>query len=335
MKRYVVTGAGGFLGRALTKKLLDHGHQVVGLARGQYPELQGWGVATKRVDLGKPEIDLVEVLAGCEAVFHVAAKVEMWGPYAEFYSANVVATNNLLRAAKLAGVRKFIFTSSPSVIADGSNLKGVDESYPFPKHYKAFYPQTKALAENAVLQANSPDFFTVALRPHLIFGPGDQSLVPMILSKAAAGRLVQVGTGKNLSDFCFIDDCVQAHLLAEQALNSKPLSRGRAFFISQGQPVELWLWIRKVLEYHGLSLGQRALPFKIANVLAGLCEVACKFFPQIGEPLLTRFLISEMVTDHYFDIAAAKNIIGFQPKYSVWQALELTYGANNSASINY
>ena len=126
-------------------------------------------------------------VAGCDIVFHVAAKAGVWGPYDAFYRANVLGTKNVIAACRQNGIRRLVHTSSPSVVFDGTDMEGVDESVPYPDHYEAFYPQTKAEAEQLVLQANDDTLATVALRPHLIWGPEDNHLVPRILERGARG----------------------------------------------------------------------------------------------------------------------------------------------------
>ena len=251
MSKYLVSGGGGFVGKAICQALRELNHEVISVARGDYPELLEAGINHIRLDLSRDKEKLIEITKGVEAVFHVAAKVDMWGRYEDFYAANVIATRNVIAACRASKVNKLIFTSSPSVIADGSDLLAIDESYPYPKKYMAFYPQTKAQAEREVLGANDDRrLMTVALRPHLIWGKGDTNLIPTILEKARAGKLMQVGKGENLTDLTYIEDCVQAHLCALKALDENPSARGKVYFISQGDPQNMWTWINQILELH-------------------------------------------------------------------------------------
>lgn len=323
--KYVVTGGGGFLGRALCLRLCGEGHEVVSVSRSSYPDLADAGVRCLRADISAPAGLWGQVFAGADAVFHTAAKVEMWGRYRDFFGVNVVGTRNLLELCRMHGVRKLVYTSSPSVVADGTNLRGVNEKQPYPRKHAAHYPATKAIAEREVLAANGADFYTLALRPHLIWGPGDTNLVPTILERARAGRLVRVGRGNNLVDLCYIDDCVEAHLCAARALDENPAARGRAFFISQGRPVRLWQWIDEVLKRNGLPPVKRSLPVPAAMAAAALCEWAARLTPGRRLPLLTRFLVSEMATDHYFDISAAERELGWRPRHTIAQGLERAF----------
>lgn len=329
--KILVTGGGGFLGHAICRALVDRGETVVSIARSSYSALKSIGVTEIQSDIGSPKENFWQAFEGVQAVFHVASKVAMWGRYQDFYRANVVGTQNVIKACQTNGVPCLVYTSSPSVIADGSNLKAVDESYPYPTHYEANYPETKAIAERLVLAANSSKLATLALRPHLIWGPGDTNLVPTILRKAKSGRLKIIGHGSNRVDICFIMDCVEAHLLALKALKENSEASGRPYFISQGEPLELWQWINQILAIHHLPEITKSVSFKTAYKLAGLFEFSTKLFPGlIREPLLTKFLVSEMATDHYFDISAAKKYLGFSPKYSIAEAMRITFGSLTS-----
>ena len=323
--RYIVTGGGGFVGRALCFALRSQGHEVLSLSRSLYPELIERGVTCTQVDLGSPTQDLSKLFAGAHAVFHTAAKVDMWGRYEDFFKANVVATRNIIAACRAAKVRKLIYTSSPSVIAGHGDLRGVDESEPYPHAHSAHYPATKAIAEREVLAANDAELFTVSLRPHLIFGPGDHNFVPTILQRARANKLVRVGNGLNMSDLCFIDDCVQAHLNACDMLDKNPDCRGRAYFITQGEPVSLWKWIDDVLARNGLGPVKRKIPAAVAKSAAVVCEAWARITNSSEVPLLTCFLVHEMCSDHYFNIGAARRDLNFNPRYSVKAALDLTF----------
>jgi 2-alkyl-3-oxoalkanoate reductase len=321
----IVTGGGGFLGKALCFRLRELGWDVMSISRGFYPELKERGVEIVQADLSEDPGNYAKALHGADAVFHVAAKIDMWGAYSDFLKANVVSTQNILSLCREHNVRRLIYTSSPSVIADGSDLRGVGEGYPYPKNYMAFYPQTKAMAERAVLAANSDALWTLALRPHLIWGPGDTNLVPTILERARAGKLMRIGRGENKIDISYIEDCVAAHICALHALEENPACRGKAYFISQGEPVNLWDWADEVLRRNGLPPVSRSIPKPIAMAAAGLLELISACRPSNPEPLLSRFLVSEMATDHYFDISRARGDLGYSPKYSVKQALDKTF----------
>ncbi|MCB9030598.1 MAG: NAD-dependent epimerase/dehydratase family protein [Deltaproteobacteria bacterium] len=325
-RKVIVTGGGGFVGKALCKRLIQLGFEVLSLSRGDYPELRKIGIKTVQADVSSPlDKDLFDDV---EAVFHTASKVDMWGRYQDFYQINVLGTQNIIDACLAAGVDKLIYTSSPSVIADGKDHRGIDESYPYPKKHAAFYPETKAEAERRVLAANSEKFKTIALRPHLIFGPGDTGLGPTVIERAQAGKLIIIGPGKNLVDFTYIDDCVEAHLNAYQALSEKPeVVSGKAYFVSQGEPTKMWEWINKVLSLNGLSPVKKSVPYSIAMLLSSAIEFFSKVMPLKLKPTLTPFLVSQMSCDHYFSIERAKRDLGYKPTISIDEGLEKTYKA--------
>lgn len=313
-KRYAVTGGGGFLGKALCTKLRSLGHEVTSIARGEYPELRALGVTSLRVDISKDTGKIAEAFAGATCVFHTAAKVEMWGRYEDFFAVNVVGTRNVLDACREASVPNLVLTSSPSVIASGADLKGVDESIPYPPKYDAYYPQTKAIAEQEVLKAHCAVLKTISLRPHLIYGPGDTNLEQLVLKRARQGRLVRIGSGDNLADFSYIDDCVEAHLCAAHALETNEDAGGKAYFISQGVPVKLWEWIDAALVRNGLPKVKRSVPAGFAVTLGALMEWVARISPLPFEPPFTKFLAEEMATHHYFNISAARRELGYAPK---------------------
>ncbi|MBW2996758.1 NAD-dependent epimerase/dehydratase family protein, partial [Candidatus Woesearchaeota archaeon] len=215
--KILVTGGGGFLGKAIAKALVKRGHEVRSFSRGSYPELEALGIKAHRGDITDKSA-LLDASEGCDAVFHVAAKAGVWGSYKEYYRPNVIGTKNVINACIQNKVKRLIFTSSPSVVFNNADQDGVDESEPYPKKFISHYPKTKAIAENIVLKANSQELATVSLRPHLIWGPGDNHLIPRIISRAKAGKLRIVGDGKNLVDTVYIDNAVDAHLLAFERL---------------------------------------------------------------------------------------------------------------------
>jgi nucleoside-diphosphate-sugar epimerase len=329
-RRYAVTGGGGFVGKALCTALRVSGYEVISLSRKAYPDLVAAGVESAQVDISAPSESWAHLLVGCEGVFHTAAKVDMWGRYRDFFKTNVLGTKNVIEACRRAGVKNLVFTSSPSVIHTGKDLLGVNESVAYPEHFHAFYPQTKAQAEREVLAANGVGgLHTVALRPHLIWGPNDTNLIPTIVERARAGKLTRIGDGTNKVDLTFIEDCVQAHLAAMRTLESDPArAAGKAYFISQGEPVNMWQWIDQVLVAHNLPPVKRTISLSVAQSLALVFEGMAKALQLIGiqaKPLLTRFLVSEMATSHYFDISAARRDLGYSPAFTIDRAMAKTF----------
>jgi nucleoside-diphosphate-sugar epimerase len=316
----LVTGGGGFLGGAIVRKLLAKGISVRSFSRGHYPALRGLGVETCRGDLAEYR-DVAKACEGCDLVFHVAANAGLWGPYRKFHLANVVGTEHVIQSARQAGVAKLIFTSSPSVVFNGRDMEGVNESVPYSERYKSPYPQTKALAEKMVLAANSSTLPTVALRPHLIWGPGDTHLIPGILSRGREFK--RIGRKRTLVDFTFVDDAAEAHLLAAEALGPGSAAAGKAYFISQDEPVDLWEFINRILELGNLPALSTSVPTRLAYAAAALLECSHRLLHLKGEPRITRFLVEELSTAHWFDISAAKRDLLYRPAHSMVQGFEL------------
>lgn len=322
----LVTGGGGFLGRSVVEQLQARRDQVTVLARGEYPELEKLGARLLRGDLQDVEA-VSEACLGMDAVFHIAARAGHWGPWAEYYGPNVQGTANIIAGCRAQGVPRLVYCSSPSVIFDGKSQEGVDESYPYPPAYESPYPHTKALGEQLVLRANSPELMTVSLRPHLIIGPRDRHLLPALLRVARKGLFPQVGDGMNMVDLTYVEDAARAHLLAADRLEPGSPVAGSAYFITQGEPVALWPWIRALLARLGYPPIRLRLSLPAARALGGALEFLYRRLPLKGEPRLTRFLASELAQSHWYDISRARSELGYRPQFSMAEALELTLPA--------
>lgn len=316
----LVTGGGGFLGGAIVRRLRARGDEVRSFARGNYPELEALGVQVVRGEVA--DAGAVFVAAqGCDTVFHVAGKVGIWGRYEDYEQVNVQGTRNVIEACRHWHIRRLIHTSSPSVVFAGHDMEGVDESVPYPEHFEAHYPQTKALAEQMVLEANGPLLATVALRPHLIWGPGDNNLVPRVIARAKAGKLVRVGHRANKVDNIYIDNAADAHLLAADRLGPESPIAGKVYFISQDEPLPLWDFVNRILAAAGLPPVTRTIPYWAA-LTAGFCaEMIYRLARIQEEPRLTRFLVHELTTSHWFDISAAKRDLGYEPTVSTEEGM--------------
>lgn len=319
--KLLVTGGGGFLGKALARRLLERGESVRSFSRGEYPELTALGVEARRGDLA----DAAAVGAACEgmeAVFHVGAKAGIWGTEEEYRRSNVEGTRNVIEACLKSVVRKLVFTSSPSVVFGGSDLEGVDESIPYPERYEAAYPRTKAEAERMVLSANGSRLLTTALRPHLIWGPGDNHLLPRILSRSRSGTLRRVSGPPRRVDSTYIDNAVDAHLLALDRLSSpQSAPAGKAYFIAQGEPLPLWDIIDRILQAAGEPPVRRSISPRAAYAAGWLLETVHRALGLEGEPRMTRFLARELSTAHWFDLSAARRDLGYRPRVSVAEGL--------------
>jgi nucleoside-diphosphate-sugar epimerase len=327
----LVTGGGGFLGGAIVRRLAARGDRVRSLSRGDYPALRDLGVETIRGDLADPEA-VIRAADGCDVVFHVAAKAGIWGPYADYYRSNVEGTRHVIDACRAVGVRSLVFTSSPSVVFDGRDMEGVDESVPYPERYEAPYPATKAEAERLVLAANGDTLATVALRPHLIWGPGDTNLIPRIITRAKAGRLRRIGRRPKLVDSTYIDDAAEAHLLAADRLSPASPVSGRVYFISQGEPWPVWDLVNRILKAAGLPPVMRTSPPALAQLAGTICEGLAHALGREDEPRMTRFLARELATAHWFNIDAARRDLGYRPGVTIEEGMQRLEGALRNPS---
>jgi len=314
--RVLVTGGGGFLGKAIVTQLLEQGHDVCSFSRHLYPQLTQRGVEQFVGDLNDPAA-VIKAADGCDAVYHVAAKAGIWGSYDDFYQPNVVGTKNIIQACRRCAITRLIYTSSPSVVFDGTDMEGIDESVPYPDHFLAYYPQTKAEAEQLVLAANDETLATVALRPHLIWGPEDNHLVPRILERGRAGALRRIGDRPCLVDTVYIDNAARAHVLAGDTLAVGSAVAGKVYFVSNDDPLPLWEIVNRILATGDLPPVEKTISPRLAMVAGAVLETAYRLLRLPGEPRMTRFVAKEMSTAHWIDLAAAKKDFDYQPEVSI------------------
>jgi len=317
----LVTGGNGFLGSAIVRMLHARGDNVAILCRTRYDHIAPCVSRVFQADLRNPQA-VRAACQGVDVVFHVAALTGIWGPRREFHSINVEGARNVIDACLANGVTKLVYTSSPSVVFGREELCGVDESQPYPDRYLAAYPESKAAAERLVLEANDASLATVALRPHLIWGPGDPHLMPRVIQRAREGKLLQVGDGTNLVDITYIDNAAEAHLLAADALRPGAPCAGRAYFISQGEPVSLWPWLNQILAAVDAPTAVRRISFSAAYSVGALLEAAYCLVGARSEPRMTRFLACQLAKSHYFNITAARRELGYKPRISTQEGIE-------------
>ncbi len=320
MSHVLVTGGGGFVGGGLCRALREQGHQVRALQRSLSPALTELGVEVISADIA----DAAAVCAACagiDSVFHVAAKAGAWGAYEDYHRANVVGTQNVLAGCRAESVRWLVYTSTPSVVHAGDDLAGVDESAPYAEHFQAPYPQTKSIAEQAVLKAHGTDLACVALRPHLVWGPGDNHLLPRMVQRARAGKLAFLGPADKLIDVTYIDNAVDAHLLAWAGLKSGADCGGKAYFISDGQPIAMKTMVNRLLQAAGIDPVNRHVPLALARVMAPIVETLWRGLRLKGEPMLTKFVVDQFATAHWYDIGAAERDFGYVPNVDLEQGM--------------
>lgn len=317
----LVTGAGGFLGLYIVEQLVVRGDRVRGLCRGSYPALDALGVATVRADLRDREA-VVAACRGVDVVFHAAGVAGIGFDWNHFYGINTLGTQHVVEGCRRHQVGRLIYTSSPSVTFDGTDQEGVDESVPYPSSWLCPYPHTKALAEQHVLAANGADgLLTCSLRPHLIWGPRDRHLIPRLLDRARSGRLRRVGDGENLVDMVYVENAAAAHLKAADALGADSPVAGRAYFISQGEPVNCWQWIDEILALAGLPPVRKSISLPAAWKVGAVFEGIYKLLRLKSEPPMTRFLAAQLGTSHYFDITRAREDFGYEPAVSTSEGM--------------
>ncbi len=312
----LVTGAGGFLGQYIVEQLIARGDRVRGLGRTRSPALDALGVEFVAADLRDRDATIA-ACRGIEVVFHVAGLAGICGPWKLFHGINAQGTAHVLEGCRVHGVGRMVYTSSPSVVFDGRDQRGINESAPYPHRWRCHYPHSKALAEQMVLAANgSGTLATCALRPHLIWGPRDRHLIPRLLKRAQSGRLRRVGDGRNLIDMVYVENAAVAHLQAADALRPGSAVAGRAYFISQGEPVNCWQWIDAILALAGIGPVTKSVSLATAWSAGAVCEMVYAALGLQREPPMTRFLALQLGRSHYFDITRARRDFGYQPHVS-------------------
>ena len=317
----LVTGGGGFLGRYIVEQLVSRGDPVRVFSRRRYDELTDMGVEMVQGDI-RDRHAVAAACNGIETVFHVAGVAGIWGPWRHYYEINTLGTINLVTEAIQNGVQRLVYTSSPSVTFDGLDQEGVDETAPYSSRWLCHYPHSKALAEKHVLKANGRNnMVTCALRPHLIWGPRDQHLIPRLLDRARQGKLRRIGDGSNRVDMVYVENAAAAHLQAADQMVSGTTLGGKSYFISQGEPVNCWQWIDEILALAGIPPVDKSVSLKTAWCIGHVLEVIHRILRLNGEPPMTRFLAAQLATTHYFDITRAQKDFGYRPSISTQEGM--------------
>ncbi|MBF0169984.1 MAG: NAD-dependent epimerase/dehydratase family protein, partial [Nitrospinae bacterium] len=239
-----------------------------------------------------------------------------------FYRTNVLGARNVLEGCRGEGVSRLVYTSTPSVIFDGAPHGGVDESRPYPARFFAPYPESKAVAEREILAANGAGLYTCALRPHLIWGPGDPHLIPGVVRAARAGRMKIVGDGTNRSDVVYVDNAADAHIGALDRLVPGSPVGGRAYFVSQGAPVNLWGFINTILERLGEPAITGRMSYRVAYALGAAAETAWRLMGRGDDPPMTRFMAMNLAHDHWFVIDRVRRELDYVPQVSTVEGLD-------------
>ncbi len=322
--KVLVTGGGGFLGRRIVELLLERGDEVSFLARGHYPEVEALGAHGIQADLCDAEA-VRSAVHGMDAIIHVAAKAGFYGPVEDYRAINVDGTRNLIDAAEQHDVGKLVYTSTPSVVGYAHECENAPQDTPYAEEHWSPYPETKAEAERMVLAANSEHLATTALRPHLIFGPRDNNLLPRVVDRAKSGKLPIIGDGANKVDMTYVDNAAWAHLDALDALTGADApNAGKAYFISNDEPVQLWDWLDSFLGDLDIPPIKRKVSLRTATILGNVLEWTHKTFKLKGEPRMTKFVAAGLARSHWYDMQPAKDDFGYHVRVPMDQGTKKT-----------
>lgn len=315
----LVTGGGGFVGGAVVRRLLELGVEVRVLGRNPYPELSKLGVQCVVGNLCDEDV-MMQATRGVDVVFHVAALAGVWGPWKDYYRTNVVGTENVLNGCIANKVSSLVYTSTPSVVFDRKDIEGGDESLGYATKYLCNYAKTKVIAEKMVLAEKAIN--CCALRPHLIWGPGDPHLLPRLLQAGREKQLQIVGDASNLVDISYIDNVAHAHILAAKNLSGTASCRGQAYFISQCEPVNLWGWVNELFQRMDIQQVTKKVSFATGYRAGAVMEFLHTVLRLRGEPRMSRFLAEQLAKSHYFSCGKAERDLGYSPIVSTETGLE-------------
>lgn len=326
MKRAIITGGGGFVGKAIIKQLIERGVECIAIGRNRYPDVEAMGARSLPVDIRDSE-KINKVVRNADTVFHVAALAGIWGSWQQYHSINVQGTENIITACRQNHISRLVYTSTPSVVFDSEDIEGGDERLPYPRNFLCNYARSKVLAEQMVLAANhdtqaSAQLSTCAIRPHLIWGPGDPHLIPRLLQKGKDRELKIVGHGENLVDISYVDNVAHAHVLAGIDLASSGVSAGKAYFVGQPEPVNLWQWINQLFIRVGIEPIGKTVPFPVAYGAGAVMEGVYTLLGRKKEPGMTRFLALQLAKSHYFSHEAIARDLGYAPVVSTAEGME-------------
>jgi nucleoside-diphosphate-sugar epimerase len=313
--KVLVTGTGSLLLGGIASELVRRGDDVVCLQRRPSAFTGHQNAHEVLADIRDADA-VVAAAQGCDAIIHGAARVGVIGSQKEFYDANVTGTKNILQAAEQHNISRLVFVSTPSVAHTGNSLIGAPAGEAEIGRSRSYYAESKAIAERAVLSARSNQLAVVAVRPHLVWGPGDMQLVGRIVDRAASGRLAVIGTGDALVDSTYIDNAVSAHVAALDALHIGSACDGKAYIVSNGEPRTVNELMRSMCESAGVPFEPRHLSLALGVRLGSLIE---RLWPMMrsSEPPLTRFIAEQLGTAHWFDQRAVQQDLGWIPHVSL------------------
>jgi nucleoside-diphosphate-sugar epimerase len=316
----LVTGASSLIGAGVATALLARGDDVVVQQRGRSESLGRLGVRQELGDIRDLDVVLAAA-AGCDAIVHLAAKVGVVGGWEDYRSVNVDGTRNVLDAAQRSGVGRVVHVSSPSVAHGGEPIVGGGADAPVLGRRRAWYPESKAMAEIAALAVAGDELGVVAIRPHLVWGPGDTQLVGRIVERAATGRLALVGGGRALVDTTYIDNAVDALVAALDAVEPGARCSGQAYVVSNGEPRMIRELVEGICHAAGVPFEPRTVSLRVGRGLGAVVERAWPLLRRDDEPPLTQFLAEQLGTAHWFDQRPARDDLGWTPVVTIDEGL--------------
>jgi nucleoside-diphosphate-sugar epimerase len=303
------TGGSGFIGGRLISRLVTDGVRVRALARSDRSAaaVEALGAEAVRGDLA--DVDAMTAgAAGCGTAYHLAASVEQSGPWEDFVRDNVTGTENVLAAARSAGVTRFVHCGTEAVLIAGKPLRNVDETAPLRPDSPAPYPATKARAEQAVRDANGDGLDTVVVRPRFVWGAGDTTLLPAMVEMARSGRFAWIGGGHQLTDVTHVDNVVEGLVLGANKGRA-----GEVYFVTDGEPVEFREFVSALMKTQGVEAPSRSIPTWVAGPLASTAEGLWRALPLPGQPPLTRFTYWVSSQECTINIDKARRELGYRP----------------------
>jgi nucleoside-diphosphate-sugar epimerase len=315
----LITGATGFLGGALTRRLHGMGWQVTALGRSAsaLKELEAQGVKTIQADL----TDAQAILRACkdrELVFHAGALSSPWGKAGDFYNANVLGTENIIRACKENNVKRLVHVSTPSIYFRYEPRLNVREDAELPRPVNE-YSRTKQMAEGKIDEAFAEGLPVITLRPRGIFGPRDTSILPRLIQRLESGRMRMIGDGNNITDLTYVENVVDALLLCAEAPGH---TLGKKYNITNGGPIQLWPMIERVCKELNLKFPARKIPYKVAHNFAAVLEAVYRALPGGSEPPLTRYSVFVISQNATLDISAAHRELNYYPRISIEEGFQ-------------
>jgi nucleoside-diphosphate-sugar epimerase len=319
-----ITGGSGFIGGRLIERLRSDGWDVRALARSERSAsaVQALGAEPVKGDIANVD-SLRAGAAGCSVTFHAAAHLGDWGPRSEFVRDNVLGTHNALASSRAAGVRRFVHVGTEAALLAGEPLVNVDESAPLRPDSPSLYPSTKALAEQAVRQANVPgEFETVVVRPRFVWGPGDGTILPSLSEAVKSGQFRWISGGRHRTSTTHVDNVVEGLVLG--AAKGAP---GAAYFVTDGEPVVFREFVTRLLGTQGIDPGDREVPLPVVKTVASVGEAAWRRLPLRGRPPLTRMALWVSSQECTIDISRARSELGYAPVKTIDEGMaELAAG---------